>query len=612
MKTCVSIVLVVLLLCGCTYQPVRIGSKSFAENRILAELMAQCLQLAGVRVVRRIPTGDTAATFEALRGGVIDLYPEYTGTGLVLLGLPPTADSAKALATMKKEFRRVGLTPLSTFGFESTYSVVIRKALAQRLNLKRITDLAKHASSLRLAVAEEFARRPTDGLQPFLDHFGVKFSNVQVIESDKRVTLYDLLIDKKADVVIGYSTDPQIIDYGLAELKSDGKFFPAYDALPVAIAARLQEDPRIAKALAPLAGRIDAAFIRELNRQVEVEGRNVRTVARQALIRLGLAKKEEFVDRKSSLIALQPSDAGTAMANSLLRAARRASRGRDINLLPSFQPLSAMRLRRARMALVPSIAQFEMENGIARLNRKLETVAVVGSYLVHALALSGGPTRIDRARSIVTGPVGSPSYKIALAVTEGSKRNVRILPRSAPSLDSIVMDLKTRKAAAAIVVAAAGRSDLAAVLSKTSKLRLINAANWWTGAKRLALPFLRTARIAESEYQAVREPITTVAMQATVVGPAPRDDIIGQQGPSSYTEAAFPVSDKLVLTLNRELGPHPDVGPHLRASSALKPRVSARASVLNTHPLHTILSLAILIFVVWAGWLFFRKDETRC
>ena len=82
-----SILLMLLTLAACSQPTIRVGSKNFAENRILAEMFALLLEDAGFRVERTIPVGDTTSTFESLRSGGIDLYPEYTGTGLVLLGL---------------------------------------------------------------------------------------------------------------------------------------------------------------------------------------------------------------------------------------------------------------------------------------------------------------------------------------------------------------------------------------------------------------------------------------------------------------------------------------------------------------------------------------------
>jgi len=97
-----------LMLAGCMEPAVRVGSKDFAENRILAQMFVLLLEDAGLRVESRIPLGGTSVTFDALRTGSIDLYPEYTGTGLVLLGLPGTPDHDRAFTVVSREFGNVG------------------------------------------------------------------------------------------------------------------------------------------------------------------------------------------------------------------------------------------------------------------------------------------------------------------------------------------------------------------------------------------------------------------------------------------------------------------------------------------------------------------------
>src|SRR5689334_13450813 len=63
-------------------QTIKIGSKNFTEQFVVAELYAAALEGAGFKVERKINLGGTLVAHEALKSGAIDLYPEYTGTGL--------------------------------------------------------------------------------------------------------------------------------------------------------------------------------------------------------------------------------------------------------------------------------------------------------------------------------------------------------------------------------------------------------------------------------------------------------------------------------------------------------------------------------------------------
>ena len=86
--------------------PLDIGSKNFTENMLLAEMTAQLAELQGIPVERTIPLGTTFETFESLKQGVIDLYPEYNGTGLILLGQTPVSDGDEATGQGRAALRR--------------------------------------------------------------------------------------------------------------------------------------------------------------------------------------------------------------------------------------------------------------------------------------------------------------------------------------------------------------------------------------------------------------------------------------------------------------------------------------------------------------------------
>src|SRR6478735_10959401 len=144
-------------------QTIKVGSKNFTEQFIVAELYAAALEAAGFKVERKINLGATLVAHEALRTGAIDLYPEYTGTGLgaVIKAQGPTeSDPEKAYQTVKafyeKEFK---LTWLKPSGVNNGYAMVVRPETAQSMNLKTLSDLAKVAGKLKLGAGPEFGDR---------------------------------------------------------------------------------------------------------------------------------------------------------------------------------------------------------------------------------------------------------------------------------------------------------------------------------------------------------------------------------------------------------------------------------------------------------------------
>src|SRR5439155_21912291 len=86
-------------------RPVIVASKPFGESYLLAEMFAQLLEARGLRVDRRPGLGATEIAFRALRTDAIDVYPEYTGTGLLaILGQKPMGGAASVYQRVSREF----------------------------------------------------------------------------------------------------------------------------------------------------------------------------------------------------------------------------------------------------------------------------------------------------------------------------------------------------------------------------------------------------------------------------------------------------------------------------------------------------------------------------
>ena len=90
-------------------QPVRVGSKNFTEQFVLAELYAQAMEAAGIKVERKINLGGTLIAHKALEEKQIDFYPEYTGTMLLaVLKQPPMTDRKAVYDKVKARIRDEG------------------------------------------------------------------------------------------------------------------------------------------------------------------------------------------------------------------------------------------------------------------------------------------------------------------------------------------------------------------------------------------------------------------------------------------------------------------------------------------------------------------------
>ncbi len=127
--------------------PVRIGGKHFTEQEILGEIMAAMIEYnSDIRVARRLNLGGTIICFQGLRAGDLDIYAEYTGTGLVnILDREAVRDPDEAYKTVAKEFKeKYNLIWLQPLGFDNTYTLAMRRDHAEELGIETITDIAEY------------------------------------------------------------------------------------------------------------------------------------------------------------------------------------------------------------------------------------------------------------------------------------------------------------------------------------------------------------------------------------------------------------------------------------------------------------------------------------
>lgn len=271
-------------------RPVVVGSKPFGEGYLLAELFAQLLEARGMAVERRFGLGGTEIVFPALRRGDIDVYPEYTGSGLlVILKEPPRGNPAAVFDIVSREFaRRFDVRWLPPLGFENTYAMSVRTEMAERLGLRTLSDFARVSRDMRAGFTADFIGLP-DGLPGLRMAYGIEPRSVNALAPAVK---YQALMAGSVDIIDAYSTDGLLGRYPVTVLEDDKQFFPPYDAAPLLRGVLARERPAAVAALAELGGRLDVVRMRRLNQRVEVEGAAVAAVARDALMELGLTSSD--------------------------------------------------------------------------------------------------------------------------------------------------------------------------------------------------------------------------------------------------------------------------------------------------------------------------------
>lgn len=261
---------------------IRLGSKNFTEQLVVGELYAQALEAQGATVERRLNLGGTAIAQSALLSGEIDLYPEYTGTGLgVVLKEPPEGDPAEILAKVRAGYaERFDLHWIAPSGIDNGNALLVTAATARRLNLATLSDLAREAPRLTLAAGNEFADR-ADGLPGLRRVYGMQFGRLRQFAA--LGLRYAALAHGQADVVNAYATDWQIVAGGYTSLRDDRRLWPAYQLCAVVRGAAMREMPDMEAPLAGVGGRLDNAVMQRLNREVDQDGDEPREVARRFL-----------------------------------------------------------------------------------------------------------------------------------------------------------------------------------------------------------------------------------------------------------------------------------------------------------------------------------------
>jgi osmoprotectant transport system permease protein len=264
-----------------------IGSKNFSEQLILGNMLADLIESkTDIKVERKLNLGGSQVTFSALNKGDIDLYVEYTGTGLVnILKQPANNDPNQVYDYVKKEFqKKYGIALLKPIGFNNTYALAVRQDTAKEYNLNTISDLAKVSNQLVMGPTIEFPNRQ-DGLIGLSKTYPMDFKDVKAVDGGLS---YTALNNHKSDVIDAFSTDGLIQAFHLKVLKDDKNFFPPYYAVPIIKEETLKKHPELKKVINRLAGKLTDEKMRELNYKVDSLKQSPAKVAKEFLEKEGL------------------------------------------------------------------------------------------------------------------------------------------------------------------------------------------------------------------------------------------------------------------------------------------------------------------------------------
>jgi glycine betaine/choline ABC-type transport system substrate-binding protein len=601
---------------GCSDQTtaLHVGSKTFTEQLLVAEMVAQLAEHEGVPVKRSIPYGETSVCAEGLRTGDLDLYVEYTGTGLLLLGQQPLSDAEKAYSTVQKLFAPLGLEWQERLGFYNNYELVTTKERAAELEQTTISAL-NGLPEIRLAIAttEDWVDRPLDGLAALKRRYGME--NVTLVETATKTDMYRALLNENADVAVGYSTDAHIPDYELVVLADDLDFFPVYEPAPLVRQEALERFPDLKPALHKLAGLIDLQTMQQLNRRVELQGEHADAVAHSFLVERDLLPDEEFVSDSADEelgLALGNLNKLSGLAGNALNAARQTFPNSRLTIRQVADPAQAVIRHQARIGMVSAEAFFHLTGGegLPRQETRLQAVGAVGYNMLHIIASrSSGIGALQQMKSVGTADEGGASHQTARIILNGLglEEQVKIVTGE---LEAQIRALRQGELDGLMLLAPVG-NDHVTKLMKEGGFRLLPLQGWQEGNSVMRFPFLRLARIPAESYAGQNEVVDTVSSQVVLVGPAPQAGKgAGNAGPVAIAEKGQPLADAAIVKLHAALGTGEVIDPTLPSAHVLRPGKTASHKV-QTNYVDSGANAAVILVLIYMLYLFFYEEKRK-
>lgn len=266
-----------------------IAAKSFPESRLLAEIMAQLIEAkTDLKVEREFGLGGTMVCFSAINSAEVDIYPEYTGTGLLSILQEELGDDRSSEVIYQRVSEAFAeqyqLAWLGRFGFNNTYVLAAHPSLG----LEKISDLSRLQETLRVRFQHEFLDRG-DGYPGLQQKYDLDFKDVQGMEHG---LAYLALNKHQIDLMDAYATDGMLKKYDVSLLADDKNLFPPYDAAPLIRQQTLEQHPQLRGLLAQLDGLISQAKMVDMNYQV-IQNRPVEQIASEFLVGAALIDASE-------------------------------------------------------------------------------------------------------------------------------------------------------------------------------------------------------------------------------------------------------------------------------------------------------------------------------
>ncbi len=279
-----AIMLLTMSIFGCSNsaskeKKVVLASKPMTEQYIIGEILAELITSnSDIEVEKNFGIGGgTSNIHPAMEKGEIDIYPEYTGTGwLAVLQNEPIKDGEELFQSVKEQYEsKYGIYWSNIYGFDNTYSLAVRRDVAEKYNLETFEDLQKVSNEIVIGANPDFYERE-DGFKGLSEAYGFEFKGKEELDISLR---YKAIESSQVDVIPAFNTDPKVKEYDLVLLKDNKNYFQSYHAATLVRGEVLEKYPELKDILAKLDGQISDEEMLQMNYKVEILNEDPHDVA---------------------------------------------------------------------------------------------------------------------------------------------------------------------------------------------------------------------------------------------------------------------------------------------------------------------------------------------
>jgi len=280
-----------MILASAVYaQTIVVGGKAFTEQQIMTAMTVALLKAKGFTPDRKAGMG-SAAVRSALENGQVDVYWEYTGTGLAVFNkITDKFDSAEAAYKKIKEVDAAkNIVWLNMSPANNTYAFAMNADEAKKRGIVTMSDYAKAVKAdpkMTFASNAEFYSRP-DGLPGWQQTYGFEIDRDNVKRMDTGL-VYQALKDRQVDSGVVFATDGRIPAFNFVVIKDDKNYAAPYNMTPVVRKEIADKNPKLVEALNAVSAKLNNETMARLNASVDVDKKTPEEVAETFLKQNGL------------------------------------------------------------------------------------------------------------------------------------------------------------------------------------------------------------------------------------------------------------------------------------------------------------------------------------